>query len=266
MTVSIRAGSAHTGGMPDDDDRPSDASSAADPSWADVTVPDTIAELVADIEAYHRELRRNRRRARRQRLMSRPGVLPLSIVSVALVLAGIVATLLTVLAPSRSNTTVSELPLATGNTAPPGDKGGLLPRVTLAAEAGQTVLATSLRPSVVALVPVGCDAQIDCDKVLNQLAGQADEVGYPLDVVLPSTIEAGPIAKAVTTGKPRILVDTHSPAHQAASLYTRSNGDGLTILLVGRNGVIADKFTNVTGQIPSINGELVEMSQPQASR
>ncbi|HEX3908067.1 MAG TPA: hypothetical protein VHW92_09055 [Mycobacteriales bacterium] len=252
--------------MPDDDDRPSDASSAADPSWAEVTVPDTIAELVADIEAYHREVRRNRRRARRQRLMSRPGVLPLSIVSVALVLTGIVATLLTVLAPSRSNTTVKPLPLATGTTAPPGDRGGILPRVTLAAAEGQAVLSTALRPSVVALVPVACDTVIDCNTVLNQLAGQADEVGYPLDVVVPSMPEAGPIKTAVTTGKPRVLVDTHTPADPDESLYALSNAKGLTVLLVRRNGVIADRFTNVTGALPSINGELVDMSQPQASR
>jgi hypothetical protein len=252
--------------MPDDDDRPSDASSAADPSWADVTVPDTIAELVADIEAYHREVRRNRRRLRRQRLMARPGVLPLSIVSIALVLAGVVATLLTVLAPSRNNTMVSSLPLASGTSAPPGDKGGLLPRVTLSGPGGETVLATSLRPSVVALVPVACNATIDCDTVLNQLAGQADEVGYPLDVVLPSLPEAAPIAKSLRTGKPRVLVDPHTPAHPAESLYAQSSADGLTILLVGRNGEIVDRFTDVTGALPSINGELVNMSQPQASR
>lgn len=248
--------------MPDDDDRPSDASSAADPSWADVTVPDTIAELVADIEAYHRELRRERRRAWRQRVVSRPGVLPLTIVSVALVLAGIVATLLTVLAPSGGNPAVSSLPLAPSASGAPGQRGGLLPQVKLTEVT--TVMSRSLRPAIVALVPVGCNATIHCSDVLNALAGQANEVGYPLDVVLPATPQAQPITRDLDTGRPRVLVDLASPSHQARSLYALAKASGLTALLVQRNGVIFDRFTNVTGSISAINAELVTMSEPRS--
>jgi hypothetical protein len=245
--------------MPDDDDRPSDASSAADASWADVVAPNDISELVADIEAYHRELRRGRRAAWRTRVLSRPGVLPLSIVSIALVLAGVVATLLTVLAPSSRNTAVSPLPLAGGTTASAGSIHGLLPQVKLAEDA-QYVMSRQLRPGLVALVPPACG----CATVLNQLAGQADEVGYSLDVVLPVEPEAQPLSAALKTGKPRVLVDISAPDHMAQSLYGLAHASRLTVLLVQRDGVIVNRFDNVTGKLP-IEAELVTMSQPQAS-
>src|SRR5579875_1988808 len=102
---------AHTCQMPDEEDRPRDAGGAADATWASVVVPDDISELDADVEAYRREIRALARRRRWQRRFGRPWVLPVSIVSAALILAGIVATMRTVFAPTASKRPV-QLPLS----------------------------------------------------------------------------------------------------------------------------------------------------------
>jgi hypothetical protein len=234
--------------MAEDDDRPGDASSAADASWADVVVPDDISSLAADVEAYRREVRRARRRAWQARVMSRPGILPLSIVSIALLLAGIVATLLTVLAPSAGDSAPASLPLAHTHVAA-GSVGGLVPAVKLS-ELGQPVQSQALRPAVVALVPATCD----CVALLRTLAGQADQVGYPLDVVTAATPPTGAdtLIKALDTGKPHVLLDASS----TNSLYTQVGAQGLTLLLVERDGTIYQKYTNVVGPTPDLNARL----------
>jgi hypothetical protein len=235
--------------MAEDDDRPGDASSAADASWADVVVPDDISSLAADVEAYRREVRRARRRAWQSRVMSRPGILPLSIVSVALLLAGIVATLLTVLAPSAGDSEPAALPLAHTRVAD-GSIGGLVPAVGLI-ELGQLVKSQALRPAVVALVPTSCD----CVARLKTLAGQADQVGYPLDVVTAAKPAADTLVKSLDTGKPHVLLDA-SPTN---SLYDQAGAEGLTLLLVQSNGVIYDKYTNVVEPVPDLNARLQTM-------
>jgi hypothetical protein len=239
--------------MAEDDDRPGDASSAADASWADVVVPDDISALVADVEAYRREVRRARRRAWQSRVMSRPGILPLSIISIALLLAGIVATLLTVLAPAEHDARTSPLLLAQ-TTVANGAVGGLLPPVVLK-ESGQSVPSQLLRPAVVALVPAACG----CTALLNTLAGEANEVGYALDVVAPALPETNGFAGSVTAGKPHVLIDLQYPKVPAASVYGQVGASGLTVLLVERNGVIYQKFTKVDGAIPGISGYLTTM-------
>jgi hypothetical protein len=244
--------------MAEDDDRPGDASSAADASWADVVVPDDISSLVADVEAYRREVRRARRRAWQARVMSRPGILPLSIVSIALLLAGIVATLLTVLAPSAGDSAPATRPLAHTRVAD-GSVGGLVPAVGLS-ELGAPVRSQALRPAVIALVPASCN----CTARLRTLAGQADQVGYPLDVVTTATppAAADALIKALDTGKPHVLLDASS----TNSLYDQVGAVGLTLLLVQSNGVIYEKYSNVVGPISDLNARLQIMKvRPQVS-
>jgi hypothetical protein len=241
--------------MAEDDDRPGDASSAANASWADVVVPDDISALVADVEAYRREVRRARRRAWQSRLMSRPGILPLSIVSIALLLAGLVATLLTVLGPSQRDAGLVPRPLAHTTTAD-GKVGGLLPAVRLS-DAGQsvTVQSRALRPSVVALVPANCD----CTARLNSLSGQANEINYPLDVVIAADAPgAAGLSASLTAGKPRVLLDASDPKD---SLYAQAHAVGLTILLVKQNGQIYQTFPNVdiAQGLKSLGAQLVTM-------
>jgi hypothetical protein len=240
--------------MPDEDDRPSDASSAADASWADVVVPDDISSLVMDVAAYHRELRRARRLAWRTRVLSRPGVLPLSIMSVGLVLAGVVATLLTVLSPSTRDPSLARLPLATTGVAAVGAIGGLLPQVTLTQDSSP-VSSRSMRPAVVALVPVNCN----CTPLLNAVAGEAYGIDYPLDVVVsPSTPDLGGEAADLTAGKPQVLLDANYPSNVAQSMYGQLHAAGLTFVLVERDGVIYDIQRSVTAD-PSLNAELQTM-------
>jgi hypothetical protein len=235
--------------MAEDDDRPGDASSAADASWADVVVPDDISSLAADVDAYRREVRRDRRRAWQARVMSRPGILPLSIVSIALLLAGIVATLLTVLAPSAGDSEPAARPLAHTLLAA-GAVGGLVPAVGLS-ELGQPVRSQALRPAVVALVPATCN----CVARLKTLAGQADQVGYPLDVVTAATPAADALVKSLDTGKPHVLLD----ASLTNSLYDRVAAEGLTLLLVEPDGVIYAKYTNVAAPVPALDAQLQTM-------
>jgi hypothetical protein len=220
--------------MAEDDDRPGDASSAADASWTDVVVPDDISALVADVEAYRREVRRDRRRAWQSRVMSKPGILPLSIVSIALLLAGIVATMLTVLAPAQRDSGDTKLPLATGALASPGSPGGLVPRVSLQGDGKTPILSTELRPSVIALTPVGCT----CTKLLNVLAGDANQVGYPLNVVTGSSADGASLRSSVTGGQAQVFVDPAVSSAPATSLYHAMKAVGLTLVLVEQDGRI----------------------------
>jgi hypothetical protein len=231
--------------MAEDDDRPGDASSAADASWTDVVVPDDISALAADIDAYRREVRRGRRRAWQARVMSRPGIVPLTIVSIALILAGLVATLLTVLAPSRGDSSPVAQPLASAHLSPAGTVGGLVPQVTLSGVEGK-VLSTVLRPSVLALAPASCG----CTDLLNKVAGSADSIGYPLNVVAASDADTGSFESGVTDGKTRVFSDPAVASNPTASLYRQMSGVGLTLVVVLPDGKIFDVYRNVTS-LPS---------------
>jgi hypothetical protein len=247
--------------MAEDDDRPGDASSAADASWADVVVPDDISGLVADVEAYRREVRRNRRRAWQSRVMSKPGILPLSIVSIALLLAGIVATLLTVLAPTQRDAALVKLPLATGRLASPGSPGGLVPQVSLLGEGPEAIASTELRPSVIALVPLGCN----CTKLLNQLAGDADSVGYPLNVVAPSSTDEATLRSTVTAGRAQVYLDPAFHSEPTASLHGLMKATDLTLLLVAQDGRIYTVDRDITKATSLLNAQLVTMQTDRRS-
>jgi hypothetical protein len=247
--------------MAEDDDRPGDASSAADASWADVVVPDDISALAADVEAYRREVRRDRRRAWQSQVMSKPGILPLSIVSIALLLAGIVATLLTVLAPSQRDTGLTKLPLATKNLAATGSPGGLVPQVSLQGD-GAAVLSTELRPSVIALVPLGCN----CTKLLNGLAGDANSVGYPLNVVTGSGTDEAALRSTVTGGRSQVFLDPAVSSEPSASLYHAMKAVGVTLVLVAQDGRIYTVDPNVTSARNLLNAQLETMQTDRGSR
>jgi hypothetical protein len=247
--------------MAEDDDRPGDASSAADASWADVVVPDDISSLVADVEAYRREVRRHRRRALQSRIMSKPGILPLSIVSIALLLAGLVATLLTVLAPSQRDPGLVKLPLATGHLAPAGSRGGLVPAVSLQGIGTEPISSTELRPSVIALVPAGCN----CTKLLNNLAGAANGFGYRLNVVVPSSSDEATLRSTVTGGNAQVFLDPAFRSAPAVSLHGRMKATNLTLILVKQDGLIYTVDRNITSASTLLNVQLGIMRTDQGS-
>lgn len=239
--------------MPDDDDRPRDASSAADASWGEVVIPDDISSLGRDIEAYRRELRQARRHARIQRWLDRRGALPLAIVAFAVVIAGLVASLLTVLAPHAVSSPPRALPLATPK-AVPGDVGGLLPIDSLRGPDGTTA-ARSIRPAALVLVPTHCG---DCSPLISQLAGQAYSVGLHLSVVVPAAADSD--AAALPEETPAAKVDVYYD--RSGKIARTFRASGVTAVLVNKDGTVYDRLSvspnNVTQLQPLLQYLLVK--------
>lgn len=220
---------AHTDAMPDDDDRPRDASSAADPAWAAATAPDDISSLASDIAAYHREVRAARRRATLRRLFARPGVTALAMTAAGFALAAIVATLLSVLDPEATSNGPSRLPLA-HPTAQSAQPRGLVPDVVLRDVEGNSVSSQSLRPGVLALVPLRCN----CTPLLTHLTSDAAAAALPLFVVAPTgnDAEVAAMAGRLTKARPTIYFDS------SGALARDFAASGVTLVVVDRDGTI----------------------------
>lgn len=237
--------------MPDDEDRPRDANGAADLA---VVIPDDLRELAADVAAYHREVRVARRRERRHRLFNRPVVLPLVIVTAAVILAAVVAMLLTAFAPTTETTDQAAQPLAHPTTAA-GQVNGLLPAVALRDARQVSVPATGLRPGVVALVPAGCR----CAGKLATLAGQVNEVGDILYLVVPTTPAADPEAASFTNqvsshGRAQVLYDDRG------RLASALHATGITVVLVQADGTIDAVLRSLTPGDHMLDAQLQEMT------
>lgn len=223
--------------MRDDEDRPRDASSAADAGWADVVVPDDIRELAPDIEAYHKERRRVARRDRLQRLMARRAALPLVIVACAVVIATVIAMLLTMLAPSTLSRPPAGAPIATNPGAAVGQRGGLLPDATLHSQDGE-VSARATRPVLLALIPLHCG----CTNLLSRFAGQAFSENMRLDVVAPAATDAEAVSmvNSINGGEASLLYDP------AGALAQALHATGVTLVMVNRDATIYQIFRSAT--------------------
>jgi hypothetical protein len=224
--------------VPDDDDRPRDAWGAADPGWpnrahdtdwTNAAAPDDIRELSADIAAYYRELRAKRRRASVNRVFARRGVVPACVIVVGLALAAVAAALITVMAPDSASRPPTALPLASP-TAAPGAVNGLLPDVTLQDTNGNSIAARTLRPGVIALIPVQCR----CAPLLNSLARDAYSETLPLIVVAPTVTDADAAALSgrLTSGRPQVYFD---PVGALAGDFAAR---GVTLVLLNRDGTV----------------------------
>lgn len=249
--------------MPEDDDRPRDASSAADPGWSDAAhaaaawseavAPDDISELVDDISAYHRELRAAHRRELMRRLYARAGAAPMSLTVAALAVAAVVALLLTFISPGSS--APSKLPLAQP-TATVGTQGGLLPNVTLHDLSGTSIQAQSLRPAVLALIPPdSADASL-----LSDLAGDASVAQLPLIVVAPAATDpaAAALGGRIDRGKSLVYYD----ATTAMANDFNAEG-GVTVVLVNRDGTV---FHIQRGVATEASSQLVPLLQQMLQR
>lgn len=243
--------------MPDDDDRPRDASGAADvsgqgdTSWADATAPDDIRELERDIQAYRRELRVARRRARLRRLGARPSAVPLILTCSALAIAALVATLLTVFDPHPTGDTPAALPLAT-TTVADGHTGGLLPDATLRATDGSTTPARSLRPGVVAMIPLQCA----CEPLLSNLAARVASDRFSMYVVAPTYPDAD---AAALTG--RLDTATSAVYYDPTGALASSVGadQQVTLAVVNRDGTIYRIERDVTAPTDALDAALLRM-------
>jgi hypothetical protein len=245
--------------MPDDDDRPSDASSAADPAWSVAVAPDDISCLAADIAAYHREQRAARRRERLRRLFARPGISALAMTAVGLAIAAIVATLLTLTEPPAISKGPSALPLPTSPAAGPGQVHGLMPNVALKSDEAKTVNAQALRPAVFALIPLHCD----CVPLLDDLSSTAANQGLHLIVVAPSVTdaEATALVGQLDRGAPSVFYD--SSGQLARDLA--ASATGVTLAIVDRDGTIARIQPGVTSEASiGLSATLQQMLAPKA--
>jgi hypothetical protein len=206
-----------------------------DAPWAEpVVVPDDLRSLQADIEAYHREKRLEQRRRRveritRSRLWRRLGV-PLAILAGAVALAGTIFAALMLGHPGAQPLPIAA-PLATDAAATAGEINGLIPDVSLTTARGEfSTQHSSLRPAVVALVPIGCD----CTDALAGIAAQADELRLPLIAVAPQSEDAEVAALAGQLHRGRVL-----PAFDAeGSLAETYTAEDLTVLGLAADGTV----------------------------
>jgi hypothetical protein len=252
--------------VPDDDDRPRDASSAAGAGWSDAesvntawaqsTAPDDISELSRDIQAYHREQRAKRRRATLQRLSDRPGATPALIAVVALAIAALVATVLILMNPGGKSSP-SELPLASTSTQV-GQVGGVLPDARLRAASGGTISANALRPAAIALIPLHCN----CTPLLRNLAGGASPQRLGLKVIAPT-----PDAEADTLSGQLGSADSAVYYDSSGNVRASVGALGVTLVLINRNGTIFSIQRNVVSESASTLSTLLQrmLLQKQAS-
>jgi hypothetical protein len=223
---------AHTDAMPDDDDRPRDAGSAADPAWSLAAAPDDIRSLAPDIAAYHRELRSAGRRKWFRRFFARPGITALAMTVAGLALAAVVATMLSVIDPHGPHNAPSALPLAAHPSAAVGQVHGLLPDVALQDVEGNSLPSRTLRPAVLALISLHCD----CAGLLNGFADAAASAKLPLVVVAPTVAdaEATALSGQLTHGQTEIVYD------RTGALATDFGvaGTGVTLVVLDRDGTV----------------------------
>lgn len=208
-----------------------------DAAWAEhVVVPDDARELTADIEAYHRELRAARRARRWAWLTGSPTwqrwSFPLGMLAGALLLAALVFVLLAIESVPNRPAHLTAAPLATPTYAP-GVRGGLLPDTTLSSAPegahGTVRSALSLRPALVALMPLQCN----CADVVTALAKQARGVGVTLAVVAPGSRDA---EVSALHGRVAGMTTWYDSAGALAAAF---KAHGVTVLVVDPDGVVS---------------------------
>lgn len=205
-------------------------------AWPDdLTVPDDISGLEADIEALRRERAAARRRGMAHRLLfpgSRRGTgVSVAMLLVALLLVSSFGALLVLLVPSPGGLGApAALPLARPAT-PPGSPGGLLPALDLRLPGGRRQPARDLaRPAAIVLVPAGCS----CPDGVRHALGAAATYGLHEFVVGLSDADTQRYTapdSALATG----LVDD---AGALVTTYGVAPG-GPTLLVLARDGVVA---------------------------
>jgi hypothetical protein len=204
-----------------------------------IEIPDDARELADELAEYQRELRAARRRARLDRWvfgrrLRRYGVGgPLLVLVVGLVVS--VTALFLALGPVGSTGPRQE-PLAEP-TANVGVINGLIPDAGLLF-GDSTKSARSLRPAVLALVPLHCA----CADVVDNLAHQSGQFGLTLYVVGPSGVdtEVDVMTSKVRGGRATPASD---PLGALAAAY---DARGVTVVLLRSDGVVRDVVRDVT--------------------
>lgn len=228
-------GGGHGTGVPGRDDDPwSDL-----PQLTGVTVPDDPRDLDEDVRVWRREMsERARQQLRRQRLarwrgspgqLRRWGMSVPMLVSIAVAVA-LVSLFTLALGPHRTPLAAAGQ-LATGVPAD-GRVGSLLPAVNLTTVTGVAVPAQVLRPAVLLLVPDPCDAT--CTTTVGELVAEARSLEVQSAVVVGKAAPPDtPERVGTAAGQTPVLVD-------GVGLADRLAPTGVTAVMVGRDGVVAD--------------------------
>ena len=200
-------------------------------------VPDDARSLDADRDAYLRELAGGADREPPPTQLFGRASLSGPLVTVLLLVAVLAGSLMTVMAP-RNQTTPLARPLASAPQQPIGHVGGLLPPVTVRVRALE-VLARTMRPAVLLVVPAECDGcTASIESVLVQarthrlrlvLVGSPDQQRQLID-----------LANKGAGGQALVALDSSG---EIATAY----GDGtLTAVVVAPDGIVTAVEQGVT--------------------
>ena len=123
---------------------------------------------------------------------------------------------------------------------PPGEVGGLLPATVLQTPAGPLPARDSARPGVLVLVPADCA----CDQRVAGAVAQAREFTRNVRLVVDGTgpgarTESLRLRRVTSGGAARTATD---PSGELAGAYGAA---GVTVLAVGRDGVVLDVLADV---------------------
>jgi hypothetical protein len=154
--------------------------------------------------------------------------------------------------PSPSPTGPSKLALARPTVAA-GQLGGLVPQASLASSKGSTISSLSLRPGVLALLPAHCN----CGEQVADLAAVAATHKVGLYAVAPTAPNNDADADALVGLGPNDAV-LYDPSRTLSNAF---GDDGLTVVLVDRDGTIFDVESNV-GPANGVGTSLTNMLKP----
>lgn len=203
----------------------------------EIVVPDDARELERDVVAYRREIRQRRRKERWRRLgipfFVRYGVAAPFIASAVLIalISGVLMTVISPRQPSKSLPSPTSVPpKVSAPKAAPGEIGGPLPSVWLSIEGSRTLISKKIHPGIVAIVPQHCG----CDKLINQLAGEATGEQVPVYLVSDrrSSKDVHDMYWKAAKGTASIVSD---PSDILAMTY---HAAGLTVIFVHRDGIV----------------------------
>lgn len=235
------------------------------PEWGDdglpeidVEIPDDIRELDRDVQAYRRELRRQRRQDLLRRLV--PGIGRLGpygvlapVVAAALIVTAILGSVMSLLGP-RPPSPVRGAGAPRDSTVAPGRPGvgAALPDTSVAVDGIHTRL-SNVRSAVVVTVPTNCR----CANSVDSLVSTARSVGV---AVYLSGRHADADAIAARDGRyPRVL----DGAQQA--IANRYEPRGLSAVLVGRDGKVTDVLRDLAEAKPVPGGRFATLAATSGS-
>ncbi|HEX6447158.1 MAG TPA: hypothetical protein VF053_18840 [Streptosporangiales bacterium] len=235
------------------------------PEWGDdglpeidVEIPDDIRELDRDVQAYHRELRRQRRHDLLRRTI--PGMGRLGpygvlapVVAAALIVTAVLGSVMSLLGP-RPPTAVRGAGTPRDSSVA-GDRPGVgrtLPDAPVTVDGIHTTL-SSVRSAIVVTLPVDCR----CAGNVDSLVSTARSVGVAVYLSGP---HADTDAAAAREGRyPRVL----DGAQQA--IADRYRPSGLSAVLVGKDGKVTDVLRDLGEQKPVPDGRLATLAPTSGS-